>query len=84
MFSPIHDDQGRPKAIADIAYADLEQLRELDEGYALEFKRSLSPTVAKKLPKIIASFANSAGGWLVIGIADDDHALTPVPRLAAD
>lgn len=84
MFSPIHDDQGRPKAIADIAYADLEQLRELDEGYALEFKRSLSPTVAKKLPKIIASFANSAGGWLVIGIADDDHAITPVPRLAAD
>lgn len=84
MFSPIHDDQGHPKGLADIAFADLSQLRDLDEGYALEFKRNFSPTVQKKLPKIIASFANSAGGWLVIGIADDDHTLCPVPRLAAD
>ena len=44
----------------------------------------LSPTVQKKLPKIIASFANSAGGWLVIGIADDDKSICPVPRLGAD
>lgn len=84
MFSPIKDEQGHPKGIADITYADLDQLRELDEGYALEFKRNFSPTVQKKLPKIIASFANSAGGWLVIGIADDDHTLCPVPRLPAD
>ncbi len=84
MFSPFKDGRGAPKALADITYADLEQLRDLEEGYVLEFKRSYSPTVAKKIPKIIASFANSSGGWLVIGIADDDRSLCPVPRLGAD
>ena len=84
MFSPFKDAQGNPKALVDVTYDDLEQLKELEEGYVLEFKRSLSPTVQKKLPKIIASFANSAGGWLVIGIADDDKSICPVPRLGAD
>ncbi|MDN0062834.1 AlbA family DNA-binding domain-containing protein [Collinsella ihumii] len=84
MFSPFKDAHGRPKTLAEVTYADLDQLRELEEGYALEFKRSLSPTVLKKLPKIIASFANSAGGWLVIGIADDDKSTCPLPRLSAD
>ncbi len=84
MFSPFKDDRGASKALADITYSDLEQLRDLEEGYVLEFKRSYSPTVAKKIPKIIASFANSSGGWLVIGIADDDRSLCPVPRLGAD
>lgn len=84
MFSPFKDTHGAPKTLADVTYADLDQLRDLEEGYVLEFKRSYSPTVAKKIPKIVASFANSAGGWLVIGIADDDKSLCPVPRLAAD
>ena len=84
MFSPFKDDQGRPKTLAEVTWADLDQLRDLEEGYALEFKRSLSPTVLKKLPKIISSFANSAGGWLVIGIADDDKSTCPLPRLSAD
>ena len=84
MFSPFKDAHGAPKTLADVTYADLDQLRDLEEGYVLEFKRSYSPTVAKKIPKIVASFANSAGGWLVIGIADDDKSLCPVPRLAAD
>ena len=84
MFSPFKDAHGAPKALADVTYADLDQLHDLEEGYVLEFKRSYSPTVAKKIPKIVASFANSAGGWLVIGIADDDKSVCPVPRLAAD
>ncbi len=84
MFSPFKDAHGAPKTLADVTYADLDQLRDLEEGYVLEFKRSYSPTVAKKIPKIVASFANSAGGWLVIGIADDDKSLCPVPRLTAD
>lgn len=84
MFSPFRDGRGAPKALADVTYADLGQLRDLEEGYVLEFKRNLSPTVQKKLPKVIASFANSSGGWLVIGIADDDKSVCPVPRLAAD
>lgn len=84
MFYPFKDDQGRPKTLPEVSYADLDQLRDLEEGYALEFKRSFSPTVQRKVPKIVASFANSAGGWLVIGIADDDRSVCPVPRLAAD
>ena len=84
MFSPFRDDHGAPKALEDVTYADLAQLAELEEGYALEFKRSFAPTVQKKVPKIIASFANSAGGWLVIGISDEDGQVCPVPRLEAD
>lgn len=84
MFSPFRDAQGNPKRLADVTYADLDQLRDLDEGYALEFKRNFSGNVQKKVPKIIASFANSAGGWLVVGIADDDKSVCPVPKLSAD
>ena len=84
MFSPFRDAHGVPKALEDVAYADLDQLKDLDEGYVLEFKRSFAGTVQKKIPKIIASFANSAGGWLVIGVADDDKSVCPVPRLEAD
>lgn len=84
MFSPFRDDQGRPKTLLEVTYADLDQLHDLEEGYVLEFKRNFSPTVQKKLPKIIASFANSAGGWLIIGIADDDKSICPIPRLGAD
>ena len=39
---------------------------------------------ATRFPKIIASFANSRGGWLIIGVADDDHSVCPVPRGNAD
>lgn len=82
--SPFRDEQGAPKELSDITYADLTQLAAMDEGYVLEFKRSLTAGVKAKIPKIIASFANSRGGWLVIGIADDDHAVCPVPRISAD
>ncbi len=84
MYSPFLDENGRPKGLQDVAYSDLAQLAELDEGYVLEFKRSFTATVKAKVPKIIASFANSRGGWLVIGIADDDHAVCAVPRASAD
>lgn len=83
-FSPFTDDQGNPKDLASVTFADLAQLADMDEGYVLEFKQSLTAGVKRKIPKIIASFANSRGGWLVIGIADDDHAVCPVPRLSAD
>ena len=83
-FSPFRDEHGVPKELADVTYDDLAQLVGMDEGYVLEFKRSLTAGVKNKIPKIIASFANSRGGWLVIGIADDNHAICPVPRISAD
>ena len=84
MFSPFRDARGNPKDLPEITYEDLAQLADMDEGYVLEFKRAFNASVKAKVPKIIASFANSRGGWLIIGIADDDHALCPVPRLSAD
>lgn len=84
MYSPFRNEQGQPKDLADVTYADLSQLADLEEGYVLEFKRTWNENVRKKIPKIIASFANSRGGWLVIGIADDDKSLCPVPRISAD
>ena len=83
-FSPFRDERGAAKELAAVTYADLAQLADMDEGYVLEFKRSFTSSVKAKVPKIIASFANSRGGWLIIGIADDDRSICPVPRLAAD
>ena len=84
MFSPFRTDDGAPKQLADVMWNDLSQLRNLDEGFVLEFKRSYTDTVQKKIPKIIGSFSNSRGGWLIIGIADDDKSICPIPRAYAD
>lgn len=84
MFSPFRDAQGQAIALADVQYADLQQLRSLEEGFALEFKQTFGDGVKRKIPKIIASFANSRGGWLVIGVADGTGELRPVSRGTAD
>lgn len=84
MFSPFRAEDGSPKPLAQVAWDDLAQLKELDEGFALEFKRENNVSVRRKIPKIVASFANSRGGWLVIGIADDTKDVVPVPRPQTD
>ena len=84
MFSPFRAEDGSPKPLAQVAWGDLIQLKELDEGFALEFKRENNASVRRKIPKIVASFANSRGGWLVIGIADDTKDVVPVPRPQTD
>ena len=84
MFSPFRDAGGAPKGLAEVTWDDLSQLADLDEGFVLEFKREYGPSVQRKVPKIIASFANSRGGWLVIGVDDDTHAVRPIERREAD
>lgn len=84
MYSPFRDQDGRPKELASVTWEDLAQLREAEEGFALEFKCANNPSVRRKIPKIVASFANSKGGWLVVGVADDTRELTPIPRPQAD
>ena len=84
MFSPFRDANGAPKRLTEVAWDDLAQLADLDEGFVLEFKREYGPSVQRKIPKIVASFANSRGGWLVIGVDDDTHAVCPVARRSAD
>lgn len=84
MFSPFRDEQGHEKALSDVAWEDLAQLQELEEGFALEFKQTFGPSVRRKIPKIVASFSNSHGGWLIIGIADDSREVCPLPKGSAD
>ncbi|MEE6147111.1 ATP-binding protein [Olsenella sp. YH-ols2223] len=84
MFSPFRAPDGSQKTIAEVGWEDLAQLKDMDEGFVLEFKCSDTASVRRKIPKIVASFANSRGGWLVIGIADDTKEVTPIPRPQAD
>lgn len=84
MYSPFRNEQGQPKDLDSVEYADLAQLADLDEGFVLEFKRTWNEPVRAKIPKIIASFANTRGGWLIIGIDDRTKAVCPIPRISAD
>lgn len=84
MYSPFRDESGSPKALADVCWEDLEQLKDAEEGFALEFKLAWTPTVRRKMPKIIASFSNSRGGWIVIGIDDVHKEVCPIPRPKTD
>lgn len=47
----------------------LDKLIELGEGTQLEFKRTLSS--AHRIARTLAAFANTSGGTLLIGVADD-------------
>ncbi len=70
FYSPFSDKKGTPIDIFHIQHHHLYQLQSkgIEEGYQIEYKSSLTESVKKKLPKIITSFANSAGGWLFVGV----------------
>ncbi len=51
------------------------QLITMPEGKTLEFKRDLSSP--KNMLKTLVAFANTAGGRLLIGIADNSKAKVP-------
>lgn len=70
FYSPFTDKTGNPVDIFHIQHRHLIQLssKEIEEGYQVEYKTELTDSVKKKLPKIITSFANSAGGWLFVGV----------------
>ncbi|WP_052600014.1 helix-turn-helix domain-containing protein [Aureispira sp. CCB-QB1] len=64
------------KHVSDLKYSDIEYLvndRKEQEGYHLDYKKSLgNPDRAKnELAKDISSFANSNGGYLIIGVNDN-------------
>lgn len=48
--------------------ADLAVLREVSEGWYVEYKRE--PVAASAIAKSVAAFANTYGGWLFIGIEE--------------
>lgn len=80
IYSPFLSENNEFLGINDVTYANLEQLKTLDEGYQLEFKSDYNESVKKKLPSIITSFANSSGGWIIIGIDDKTKDIIPVKR----
>ncbi len=65
------------KHVSELEYSDIEDLvnvRQEKEGYRLDYKLELNnnPDAAKKdLAKDVSSFANSYGGFLIIGVDDN-------------
>ena len=59
--------------LADIVPDDLASLKEVHEGWYVEYKSQL--TTNRALAKTLSSFANQYGGWLFLGIADDRESL---------
>lgn len=83
MLCPLHDSDGRPRTLATIEFDDFEQLTEIQEGYAVEYKSTWDDAVRKKIPKIFTSFANANGGWLFVGI-NNDGAFSGIARTRSD
>ncbi|MEK1829139.1 ATP-binding protein [Priestia megaterium] len=82
FYSPFISEDGKKKTIGEIEFSDVQRMMEkhLEEGYQLEFKREVSSTVKRKIPNIIASFANEKGGWLIFGVDEDDHSINLLER----
>ncbi len=71
MECPLYSPEGERRSLHTIEFADLSQLTDIEEGYAVEYKEVLDKAVKAKLPKVIASFANAGGGWIFIGAKND-------------
>lgn len=80
MYSPFFDSKGRPLTIEKIKFSHLEQLIECDEGHHVEYKLLLEDGGKAQLAKEIASFSNSEGGWLIVGIDDKTKEIKPIKK----
>lgn len=60
------------KSLKDVTFADVVSFcdQQITEGLNLDYKRDLSSL--PKIVKALVSFANTNGGWLVIGVDDED------------
>ncbi len=56
------------KAIHDLQPPDLTILRDVNEGWYVEYKRQM--VNARALAKSLSAFANTYGGWLFIGVQE--------------
>jgi len=60
----------------DIEYDNLNILKNITEGFCVEYKSDYTPSVInKKIPQSIASFSNDRGGWLFVGVSNDGQLL---------
>ena len=60
------------KPITELQSADLETLKNVNEGWYVEYKSELVP--ASALAKALAAFANTYGGWLFLGVKEKSKA----------
>ncbi len=56
-------------ALAELTPEDLERMLELDETLFVEHKSDLRPDSTYNVASCMASFANTLGGWLLLGRA---------------
>lgn len=62
------------KPLEALEYGDLGKLRDnrVAEGYSIEYKRDIPGSEpGRSIAKVIASFANTYGGWLILGITEE-------------
>lgn len=59
------------KAISDLSPADLASLKTVGESWYVEYKSELINS--KSLAKSLSAFANTYGGWLFIGVKEQDN-----------
>lgn len=78
------DEKGNFKNIDKVTFDDLNILKSIEEGYIVEYKSTFDSSVKNKIPSIVTSFANSDGGWLILGITDDTHEINKIEEERTD
>ena len=78
------NEDGEMKNLDELTYDDLKILADIEEGYIVEYKSVFDSSVKKKIPQIFTSFANSEGGWLIIGVDDDTKNLLKIKKKITD
>ena len=66
MFNPF-----KGVALNELAACHLPSILEVREGWFIEYKRQ--PCKAKDYAKAVSAFANAKGGWIFVGIAEDEN-----------
>lgn len=70
-------------ALIDLAPSDITRMLSLDESLFVEHKRGVGEESAHGLVKAIGSFANTLGGWVLLGV-QDGKPLTEPPGWSRD
>lgn len=75
QYTPFYKDNNQIE-FNNIEYDDLKILKEISEGFCVEYKSEYVPSVInKKIPQSITSFSNDRGGWLFVGVSNDGQLL---------
>ncbi len=56
--------------LAELTVDDLRRMLELDESLFVEHKRDIGAETHFQIAKAVSSFANTSGGWLLVGVHD--------------